>query len=72
MKDNPCYNRQTKQSCSRRCCGCAKDCKEWAEYVAERDSCYEKKKEMHMMDGYEIARNKKIKKYLKRYGKYKT
>lgn len=71
MRENPCYNIKTKQSCSKRCCGCAQTCKEWAEYVSERDKDYSRKKKIDVTEAYEISRNKKIKKYMKRYGKGK-
>ena len=37
---NPCYNKQTKTDCPRRCAGCAINCPDWAEYVKERDARY--------------------------------
>lgn len=37
---NPCYNPETGRGCPARRPGCAVDCADWAEYVAERDKVY--------------------------------
>lgn len=40
----PCYDRHTGEHCIERHVGCHATCKRWAEYQAERDERYRKKK----------------------------
>lgn len=40
----PCYDEATKTDCPRRHCGCAVDCKEWADYVEKREEMYHERK----------------------------
>lgn len=42
--ESPCYNRETKTDCPRRCAGCAVDCPDWAAHVSERDKVYKDRK----------------------------
>lgn len=39
MKEQPC-----KRDCPRRSAGCGATCKDWQDYVAERDAGYEERK----------------------------
>ena len=41
---NPCFNKETRTDCPKRCAGCAVNCPEWAAYVKERDAEYERRK----------------------------
>lgn len=43
--ENPCFDKKTKTSCSRRCAGCQVFCEDWAEYCRMREEVYKKRKE---------------------------
>lgn len=45
--NNPCYDRETKTDCPKRCAGCAGTCKKWADYVKARDEEYERRKNVN-------------------------
>jgi hypothetical protein len=67
--DNPCYDKITKTSCSRRCAGCSIDCPDWKLYESERNEKYYQKKTeySHVANSYEIQRTQRIKKKMKRH-----
>ena len=62
--DNPCYDKKTKTSCSKRCAGCLIGCQDWADYVMGRNQHYsdlhEQKSQMNLIDSYECSRTKRI------------
>lgn len=66
---NPCHNTETHEDCSRRCAGCATTCKDWKQYVEERNKGYNNKEkdDYYLVTNYEIERSNKIRKHCKKY-----
>ena len=68
---NPCYDEILHKSCSRRCVGCASTCKDWQDYVSERNLKYKNKVCDNVVDNYEIARHCRFQAQLKKKKSFK-
>ena len=64
--NNPCYDKETKTSCPKRCAGCLINCQDWTDYVMGRNQhysdLYESKRQRTLIDAYEVKRTRRIQK----------
>lgn len=59
---NPCYNKQTKTDCPRRCAGCAINCPDWAEYVKKRAERYKAEAAEREQQGLQVEGDRRRRK----------
>ena len=59
----PCYNEETKTSCQDRRACCSTTCDKWSEYVEIRNKGYKERYAKPNVDGYEIDRLYKLKRF---------
>lgn len=69
---NPCFNKETRTDCPKRCAGCAVNCPEWATYEKERNAEYERRRiqfeiDSISYDGIRKAQERYIKREMNRH-----
>ncbi len=55
---NPCYKKETRTDCTKRHPGCGATCKDWADYVAERDAEYDRRFRAKAQERHRISNHR--------------